>query len=76
MAKAVQHSDYGYCEYTRQSTNILNLFHVIYSPRNEEDLTEKLSTLLFEIFFVLALLNSAERKQSYRPRIRFYIFHV
>ena len=51
--KAVQHSDYGGCENTRQSTNIINrvLIYVLFSPRNAKKIkrnTEKLSTPLFE----------------------------
>ena len=51
--KAVQHSDYGGCENTWQSTNIINrvLIYVLCSSRNTKKIkrhAEKLSTLLFE----------------------------
>ena len=34
-----------------------------------------ISFSLFLLFFVLALLNSAESKQNFRARIRTYVFH-
>ena len=51
--KAVQHSDYGGCENTWQSTNIINhiAIYVLVSPRNTKKIkrhAQKLSTLLFE----------------------------
>ena len=51
--KAVQHSDYGGCKNTWQSTNIINrvLIYVPFSPRNTKKIerhAEKLSTPLSE----------------------------
>ena len=51
--KAVQHSNSGGCENTRQSTNIINrvLMYVLFLPRNTKKIkkhAEKLSTLLSE----------------------------